>query len=29
MYKVIVNVTKLDNPYGAQPAQAETILLFE
>lgn len=23
-----VTVTKLDNPYGAQPGQAETILIF-
>jgi len=29
MYKSIVHVTKLNNPYNVQPAQAETILLFK
>lgn len=29
MYKVIVLVTKVNNPYGVPPSQAETILLFE
>lgn len=29
MYRVLVTITKLNNPYGVHPAQAETILLFE
>lgn len=29
MTKTLITVTKLDNPYGAQPAQVETILLFQ
>lgn len=27
--KTKITVTKLDNPYGAQPAQVESILLFQ
>lgn len=29
MTKTKITVTKLDNPFGALPAQAETILLFK